>query len=111
MDKESKIAFTIAVIVALVIIGFFAALFGNHTTHYNCKYVDGVKVLVADKGKYDSALYELDYSDGTKGVTSDVDYETDGAERGTVCQTVFQWGFPLQGTNRNVKDEPIVREQ
>jgi len=97
---------------ALFIVSVFVGLVGSHTTHYQCKYVKDVEIKVPDHEKYASAVYAIHYSDGTVGVDDMFGYNgPQGVDRGTLCRTVLQWGWPYSGTNRDIKDESTVKAQ
>lgn len=96
----------------LFVLSVAVSALGGNTAHYQCKYVESVKVAVADHEKYTDAAYTIQYSDGTVGAVNTLG-EYDGAQglkQGAVCKTVFNWGFPYSGTNRNVTDQSAVRE-
>lgn len=96
---------------ALFLSSVVVGALGGNTIHYQCKYVDKVEVRVADHEKYATALYTIKYSDGTTGVTSDVDNSGPvGISKGTACKTVFNYGFPYQFTNHKIADESQVKK-
>lgn len=110
MNKIKYLWALVWVLLFLLAASVFRSAVGSETVSYQCKYITSVDVLVKDHEKYATALYALNYSDGTKGVTSDVDvFGPKGSERGVACKTIFQWGFPYEFTNRNVTDESSVR--
>lgn len=95
-----------ALFLASVIVGAL----GSNTIHYQCKYVTSVTTEVPDTQKYATALYVIHYNDGTQGATSDIDNSgPSGVDRGSACKTVFNWGFPYSGTNRNIVDQSSVK--
>ena len=107
----SKLLITAISFTVLFVTSVIAGALGSHTDAYNCKYVTEAKVLVQDHEKYASAAYEIKYDDGTRGYVDDLDIDApSGLKFGSACDTMFQWGFPFEWTNREVKVEPVVKE-
>lgn len=96
---------------ALLLLSIVVGALGGDTVHYQCKYVDSVEVKVADHEKYADAAYAIHYSDGTVGADTTLGSNAPlGLDRGAVCKTIFEWGFPYSATNRNIADESSVKE-